>query len=163
MPWTKVTPPVTPINQPTSSTCWYVCLQMLYNWKGKNPAEIKQKLDADPQIFADYWFTNGVAPYNCLQIARCLGLQAAGDGDIDAGVLANALRVHGPYWCAGSWKKGTAHVIVVTGCNPESNEIRYINPWMNLDLSDSLETVDFLNRRGDEWKSTFGSLMYWSS
>lgn len=162
MAWTKVSPDVTPINQPTSTTCWYVCLQMLFNWKKRNPKEILDKLNADPDIFPDYWLTNGVAPANCIQIARCLGLGAAGDGEIDAGVLANALRTHGPYWVAGMWIKGSSHVIVVTACDPDTGRIKYINPWNNFTLTEDTNGIDWLNSRGDIWKSTFGSLMYWS-
>jgi hypothetical protein len=59
------------------------------------------------------------------------------------------------------WQKNSSHVIVVTACNPDTGNIRYINPWMNHDLSDSQSGIDWLNARGDVWKQTLGSLMYW--
>lgn len=162
MAWTNVTPAVKAINQPTSSTCWYVCMQMLYIWKGRDPKEILDKLNADPDIYPEYWLVNGISTYNCLQLARCLGMGCAGDGEADAEVLANALRTHGPYWVAGEWKKGSPHVIVVTGCNPESGKIRLINPWNNYDLSESEDLLENFNNRGKVWGNTFGSMIYWS-
>jgi hypothetical protein len=161
MALTKVSPAVVPINQPTSSTCWYVCLQMLWIWKKKDPKDILTLLNADPDLYPDYWLTNGIAPGDCRPAARALGMGCAGDGDIDAGVLARALRSHGPYWVAGMWVKGHSHVIVVTACDENSGAIRYINPWNNFDLSDSPGDIDWLNSRGDVWKSTFGSCIYW--
>src|SRR5262245_22235499 len=101
MSWFNVHPEVVNIPQPNFSTCWLDCLQMLYVWKGRSADEPYQKLSADPNIFPEYWLSNGVAPDNCLTIARCLGLGCAGDGDVDIGVLANALKQHGPYWVAG--------------------------------------------------------------
>ena len=106
MSWSNVHPEVVNIPQPSASTCWLACLQMLFVWKGRDPGEVMQKLNADPDIFPDYWLSNGVAPDNGRTIARCLGLGCAGDGDADAGVLARALKTYGPYWVAGEWKKG---------------------------------------------------------
>src|SRR5262249_13303443 len=119
MSWTNVHPEVVNIPQPNSSTCWLACLQMLYEWKGLSRHEPLQKPNADTNIYPDYWVSNGIAPDNCLTIARCLGLGCAGDGDADIEVLARALKSHGPYWVAGEWKKGSAHVKVVIGCDPQ--------------------------------------------
>lgn len=161
MAWTTISPKITPLNQPTSSTCWYSCLQMLFIWKGLDPADVYRRLEADPEIFPDYWLQKGVAPYNCIQIARCLGLTGAGEGDADADVLANALTTHGPYWVAGEWKKGSSHVKVVTGVNPSSGKIRLVDPWMNHDLSESEDLLVNFNDRGKVWENTFGSFLYW--
>lgn len=160
MAWQNVHPEVVNIPQPNASTCWLACLQMLFVWKGKDPGEVMQKLNADPNIFPDYWLSNGVAPDNCLTIARCLGLGCAGDGDADAAVLANALKMHGPYWVAGEWKKGYAHVKVVVGCDTQGNSVKLINPWNPIDPVD-YATIDGFNNRGDRWK-VFGTFMYWS-
>lgn len=159
---TKVTPDVDPMNQPTSACCWYTCLQMMFRWKKKDSSKILETMDSSPILFPDYMMKNGIAASECKETAKVLGLQWAGDGKIDADVLANALKVHGPYWVAGEWQKNSPHVIVVTGCNPNSGEIRYINPWMNHDLSDSSGSMSWLNSRGNRWESTDGSLMYWT-
>jgi hypothetical protein len=161
MVFINVHPEVENIPQPTASTCWLACLQMLYVWKGKSPSEVLQTLNADPNIFPDYWLSNGISPDNCLTIARCLGLGCAGDGDADAEVLANALKMHGPYWVAGEWKKGYPHVKVVVGCDPNGGGmVRLINPWNPSDPVD-YATIDGFNNRGTRWK-VFGSFIYWS-
>ena len=159
MSWTNVNPPVTAIHQPTISTCWLACLQMLYVWKGKEPGLVMQTLDADPTIFPDYWKDNGLAPENGRQIARSLGLGCAGDGDMDLDVLDNALRTHGPYWVMGEWKPGYAHVKVIVGCEPKLNLVKLINPWNPSDDED-FNSIEAFNKRGERWK-VFGSFIYW--
>jgi Papain-like cysteine protease AvrRpt2 len=160
MPWTKVSPAVDPINQPTSTSCWYVCLKMLFNWKKRDTSTILTTMDTSPDLYPYYMLENGIAPSECKTTAYTLGMSCAGDGEIDAQVLANALKSHGPYWLAGMWTKNSSHVIVVTGCNPTSGEITYINPWCNYDLSESSGNIDWLNSRGSMWKNTFGSAIY---
>jgi len=160
MAWTYVKPDVINIPQPTASTCWLACLQMLFVWKGRSPDEPLQKLNADPNIFPDFYLKNGLAPEDCVGIARCVGLGCAGDGDADADVLARALQSHGPYWVAGEWKKGAAHVRVVIGCDPDLKMVKLLNPWNPLDDVD-FASIDDFNRRQDRWKK-FGTFMYWS-
>jgi hypothetical protein len=75
-------------------------------------------------------------------------------------VLANALKVHGPYWVAGEWKKGYAHVKVVIGCDPKLGQVKMINPWNPSDPVD-FATIDAFNKRGDKWKIN-GSFLYWT-
>lgn len=157
----KVSPPVAPRNQPTSTTCWYTCLQMLFEWKKKDPSKLIPTMDTSPDLFPYYMLENGIAPSECKPTAKVLGLGYAGDGDTYPDVLANALKSHGPYWVAGMWTKNYSHVIVVTGCDPDTGAIKYINPWCNYDLSESIADVDWLNARGKVWKSTLGSMMYW--
>jgi len=159
MSWTYVHPEVDVISQATASTCWLAALKMLYVWNNRPVNEPLDKLNEDPNIFPDYWLENGLAPDNCLTIARCLGLGCAGDGDADAEVLARALKSHGPYWVAGEWKKGYAHVKVVVGCDPDMGKVKLLNPWNPLDSVDYAD-IDGFNKRGDRWK-VFGSFMYW--
>ena len=159
MAWTNVQPEVNNIPQSTPSTCWLACLKMLYVWKGKSADEPLAALNADPNIFPDEWLGTGVAPDNCLTIARCLGLGHAGDGDIDINYLGAALKQHGPYWAAGEFKKGYAHVKVIVGVNPELNQIKLINPWNPIDPVD-YSSAEAFNARGARWKVD-GSLMYW--
>jgi Papain-like cysteine protease AvrRpt2 len=149
------------LNQPTSTSCWYTCLTMLFKWKKRDAGTILSKMDQSPNLYPSYMLENGIAPSECKETAKMLGLGYAGDGEIDAQALADALKSHGPYWVAGMWQKNSSHVIVVTACNPDTGNIRYINPWMNVDLSDTVSNIDWLNKRGDVWKQTLGSLMYW--
>ena len=160
MSWSYVHPEVVYIAQPNVSTCWLACLSMLYVWKGRSADEPLQQLNADPDIFPDYWVSNGLAPDNCLTIARSLGLGCAGDGDVDIDVLARAIKQHGPYWVCGEWKKGSPHVKVVTGCSPDLNQVRMFNPWNPSDPVD-FASIEDCNKRGDRWK-VFGSFMYWN-
>lgn len=170
MSMTKVSPDVVPQNQNSRAACWYFCLRMMFQWKKdggdttKDPEKIIELMAKSAQLFPelmrDSW---GIAPDECRETARCLGLTATGDGDIDAGVLENTLRTKGPIWIAGDWGQGN-HVIVVTGCEASSGKIRYINPWQNLSLSDSPGTISWLNdreRNGNLWKSCDASIMTW--
>jgi hypothetical protein len=161
MGWVNVQPDVPFVAQPTASICWLACLQMLYLWKGKGKSEPLDTLNADPNVWPDYWLENGIAPENCLTIARCLGLGRAGDGDADIGALANALKTHGPYWVVGEWKKNSPHVKVITGVDVAANQIKLLNPWNPIDNTDFNSIEDF-NNRGTRWK-VLGSFMYWSS
>ncbi|HYJ91188.1 MAG TPA: papain-like cysteine protease family protein [Pyrinomonadaceae bacterium] len=160
MAWTDVTPTVIPIHQPNPSTCWLACLQMLYVWRGKTADQVLTDLNNDPDVFPDEWLSSGISPENCLTIARSLKLGCAGDGDADSDVLANALKMHGPYWVVGEWKSGSPHVKVVVGCDPAAQMVKLINPWNPIDDTD-FASIDKFNNRGARWK-VFGSFMYWS-
>ena len=164
----KVTPEVKPRNQPTSTTCWLTCFQMLFQWKidkgqGSYSADkggILAAIDKSQNLFPYYMETAGIAPGECKETAKMLGLRWAGGGDIDAQALHNALKSHGPYWVAGNWGSGS-HVIMVTACNPDTGSIRYIDPWKNYSLSDSSGTISWLNGRSDVWRNCDASLIYW--
>ena len=160
MAWTYVTPEVTCISQPNASTCWLACLQMLYVWKGKGIGEPYAALGADADADPDYWKDNGISPDNCITIARALGLGRAGDGDADITYMAAALKSHGPYWVTGEWIKGSPHVKVIVGVNPDLNQIKLLNPWNPVDPVDFNSIEDF-NKRGTRWK-VLGSFMYFN-
>lgn len=162
MGWSKCSPDVKPRTQPTSTTCWYSCLQMLFEWKGKDTASIISTMDSSPNLFPDYMLKNGIAPSECKETAKSLGMRWAGDGELDAGYFAEAIKKNGPYWVAGMWRKGFSHVIVVTAVDPDQGKIKYVDPWMNHDLSESNGTMSWLNDRGKIWKETDGSLIYWA-
>ena len=160
MGWTNVQPDVTCISQPNASTCWLACLQMLYVWKGKQASEPYAKLEASADVYPEPWLQIGIAPENCLTIARTLGLGCAGDGDLDISFLAAALKSHGPYWVTGEWIPKSPHVKVIVGVNPELDQIKMLNPWNPVDNTDFASAADF-NKRGSRWK-VLGSFMYWS-
>ena len=148
MAWTNVHPEVMNIPQSTPATCWLACLKMIYVWKGRSADEPYEKLNADPNIFPDEWLSLGVSPDNCLTIAKSLGLGHAGDGDADITYLAAALKQHGPYWVAGEFIPGRAHVKVVGGAGPERNQVKLVNPWNPIDPVDYC-TIEKFNARGD--------------
>jgi hypothetical protein len=78
-------------------------------------------------------------------------------------VLEDTLRTKGPIWIAGDWGLGN-HVIVITGCEPATGKIRFINPYQNLGGTDSPGTISWLNDReknGNLWKSCDASIMTW--
>lgn len=164
---TKASPDVKPVNQPTKASCWYACFRVLFQWKqdkgdtSKDPDKILEMMDKSPNLYPymmkDSW---GIDAGECRETARYLGLKAAGDGEIDASVLAEVIKTHGPVWVAGNWGSGS-HVIVVTSVDPEDGRIRYINPYQNVGLKDSAGTVSWLNERGSTWKNCDASVMYW--
>lgn len=163
----KVSPEVKPRNQPLSTCCWLTCFEMLFEWK-KKTTDILAKMDESPNLFPYYMKNAGMAPGECRETARYLGLKCGG-GEIEASVLVDCLKQHGPMWVAGDWAKGAdpsmkgdhSHVIVVTGCDPDDGRIKYINPYSNLDLSESSGTVSWLTKRSSQWKNCDASVMYW--
>lgn len=163
----KVSPSVTPQMQPSGTSCWLTCLEMLYTWKNdkgdksKKISSILPDMDKSPNLYPYYMQDAGIAPGECRETARMLGLGCAGDTKIiDAKILADALRMHGPLWIAGRWYMNCDHVIVVTGCNPETGKIKYVNPWRNYGCKDSDGTVGWLSERGDDWTGCDASVMY---
>lgn len=159
----KVSPAVNPRNQRLSTTCWLTCLQMIFEWKGKDASEdnILTKMDASPNLFPYYMRDAGISPGECKETAKMLGLRWSGDGEIEASVLHDLMVQRGPIWIAGIWRRGYSHVLVVTGVDKDGGKIRYIDPWENYGLTDSPGTVSWLSSRGDVWKSCDASIMYW--
>jgi len=157
----KVSPAVSPRNQETTSCCWLTCLEMLFDWKKKDTSSILSKMDASPNLFPYYMKDHGIAPGECKETAKMLGLKWAGDGDFEGGTLYDILKSYGPVWVAGQWISGYNHVIVVTAVDKEDNRISIVNPWKNYDLSESPRTIDWLNARGSVWKNCDASIMYW--
>lgn len=170
----KVSPDVTPRNQPLATCCWLTCLEMLFIWKAnkgdktKDYTKIMELMDASPNLFPETMKNKGIAPGECRETARYLGLQC-GTGNIEASVLHDCLKMHGPMWVAGDWVQGAdesekedhSHVIVVTACDPTDGRIRYINPWKNYTLEDSPGTVSWLTARSKKWINCDASVMYW--
>ncbi|MBS1795442.1 MAG: hypothetical protein JSS81_16420 [Acidobacteria bacterium] len=172
----KVSPAVKARKQPLATCCWLTCLEMLFIWKNdkgdksKDASAILEQMDKSPNLFPYDMKNSGIAPGECRETSRQLGLQC-GSGDIEADVLHKCLQMHGPMWVAGDWVQGAnenvkqkedhSHVIVVTGCDPESGKIKFINPWQNLDLSESDGTVAWLTARAGKWKNCDASVMYW--
>lgn len=163
----KVSPDVKPKTQQLSTTCWLSCLEMLFAWK-KDTRDILSTMDQSPRLFPYYMKTAGIAPSECRETARQLGLQC-GSGAIEAKILKDCLAMHGPMWIAGDWVKGSdpdvtddnSHVIVVTACDPDDGKIKFINPWQNNDLSESSGTVSWLTKRSSKWKNCDAGVMYW--
>jgi len=168
MSWTKAAPDVFPIRQILKTECWLSCLIMMFQWKrnkgdtSKNPDEICRLIDRSPNLWSDYMVKNGIAPGECRETARQLGLRAAGDGEIYPEFLADVLRKHGPLWIAGRWYQDCDHVMVVTACNPELDKVRVLNPWNNFSGEETEGTMRWLNARGSVWKNCDASIMYWS-
>ena len=163
----KVSPDVKPLNQAAYTTCWLACLEMMVQWKNdagdytKSKSQIRNRIDKDTDYWADDLIDNGIHPRECAQVARALGMQPTGAGDYTPGILYDLISRKGPLWVGGMWLQGMSHAIVITGCNPENGAIKIINPWRNVDLTESPRTVSWLNARGTLWKSYEGSVMYW--
>lgn len=163
----KVSPDVRPRNQAKSTNCWLSCFEMMFQWKrekgdaSKNPAQICDLIDRSPNLWSDYMTTHGIATYECREAGRMLGMICAGDGEIYAEHLHQVLKYYGPVWIAGRWYLNCDHVIVVTGCDPATGKIKFVNPWKNVSLEESSGTIGWLNQRGSEWKSCDASVMYW--
>ena len=88
----KVNPEVSPRNQPTSTTCWLTCLQMLFQWKidkgqtsySADKDSILAAMDQSPNLYPYYMEKAGIAPGECKETAKMLGLRWSGGGDNEA-------------------------------------------------------------------------------
>lgn len=156
-------------NQQLSTSCWLTCLEMLFAWKGKNPNNILETMDQSPNLFPYYMKDNGIAASECKETAKMLGLCYAGDtGVIDAGILTSILQKHGPILINGYYSLVNSttpgrhhHAILVTGCDPSENKIRYIDTFKNYMLEDSPQSISWLQDRRQPWISCDASMMYW--
>lgn len=167
MAMVKVAPEVAAECQKSKAACWYSCLRMLFKWKNakgdstKKVDKILETLDQSPRLYPwemrDSW---GIDANECREVARLLGLTATGDGELDAGAMAEVLKKRGPVWVAGDWGRGS-HVIVVTACDPDDGRIRIINPYENWEGSETPWTMTDLNKRGSLWRNCDASVMYW--
>ena len=165
----KVSPAVKPRSQSLGTSCWLSCLEMLYIWKNdkgdrtKNIDEILSKMDESPDLYPYYMqTTTGMFPSQYRPTARMLGLGCSGDTEtIDAKLLKTMLQKHGPLMIGGKFSKGHSHAIVVTGCDPETGNIRYVDPWNNYTLEESPQTVKWLEDRGSSWTNCDASILYW--
>ncbi|MDQ3800862.1 MAG: C39 family peptidase [Acidobacteriota bacterium] len=163
----KISPAIKPLRQVVSSTCWLTCLEMMVQWKNdqgdmsKKKWEIRSKIDSDTDYWSDYLADEGIAPGECYQVARALGMQPTGAGDYTKEILYDLISKKGPLWVGGHWYGNSAHVIVVTGVDPQSGKIKIADPYNNFDLSEGDRDVGWLNARGKHWKSYEGTVMYW--
>ncbi len=164
----KVTPNVVPQMQPSGACCWLTCLEMLYIWKNnkgdksKKVGSILADMDQSPNLFPYYMKDAGIAPGECRETARMLKLGCSGDTSvIDAQILTSMLKSHGPLWIAGRWYMECDHVIVITGCDPDTGKIKFVNPWKNYSGEESDGTVGWLSKRGNAWTNCDASIMYW--
>jgi hypothetical protein len=58
---------------------------MLFKWKSRDAGTILSKMDQSPNLYPSYMLENGIAPSECKETAKMLGLGYAGDGEICAG------------------------------------------------------------------------------
>jgi|SRR4028119_1785531 hypothetical protein len=162
----KVSPQVTPLTQRLPTCCWLTSLEMMFLWKAakggakKNEDQILQAMDASPHLYPYYMRDFGIAPTECKETAKMLGLRWSGDGDFTAEILHEMLKNYGPIWIAGKWYQNYSHVRVITGCEVGSGKVKYLDP-LEPSGKESNGTITSLNARGSEWKNCDASVMYW--
>ncbi len=162
----KVSPSIQVKTQALATTCWLTCLEMLFQWKkdkgdsSKDKSQICNIIDEKTQFFSSIMVEKGIGTNECASVARALGMQPTGTGDYTRDILYDLVSKKGPLFVAGKWG-GSSHVILVTGCSNDSDEIKIVDPWKNYDLSESDSNLTWLNSRGSTWKGTEGSVMYW--
>jgi hypothetical protein len=161
MAWYTVKPSVQARAQRTSAECWLACLEMLFTWKGKDETRICDVIDQKTSLDSDYLKKNGIAPSECYEVAKALGLRWSGGGDIAADVLEGALKQHGPYFAGGAWRMHKSHAILLTAVDKDQDKIKYINP-MEPSGQETTATIDWFNdNRGSAWKQSASGFLYW--
>jgi hypothetical protein len=149
--------------QRDAAQCWLACLEMMFVWKKKDETKICDLIDAKTGLDSDFLKKNGILPSECMEVAKALGLQWSGGGDIEADVLDRALKGHGPYFAGGQWSQKQAHAILLTGVNTDADKLQFINP-MEPSGQPTPGTFQWFNdHRGTAWKQSGSGFLYWPS
>lgn len=161
------------IAQHNSSTCWFASFQMVYQWKGRNRAEVKKRIssaqtnqqrDAEPPI-ADFGYmsAHGIGKADLVPCAKALRMEWGGGESKKIGIAAllYVLDTCGPIWIAGRWNSGN-HVIVLTGARRSKTDmVIYRNPWTQYGGGkENNKPLRWLNDGRGPWKQWLGSIMH---
>lgn len=121
----------TGFGQQTAESCWYASYAILWSWKQRPQASIRERIKKARLDFDDY-FANGLPVSDFPKTRAALGLVGWGGGNAyalasDLDDMAHRIKVYGPLWCAVS--RPSAHVIVLVGADPAGNLVHVLNPW----------------------------------
>lgn len=112
--------------QANAKCCWLACYQMLYGWRGRPSSEAVQRaqnsgLNTSDALYEDQWGkarnAMGLISY------RVSYLTESFDN------LSYILNKHGPMWCAGNFLQGSPHAIVISGFDPNNQQLRINDPY----------------------------------
>lgn len=105
------------IKQEKQKSCWHASARMIWAFK------FQQSINPLNNLFAS---NTGISPSQFSTLAGQLGLESVPSINMSYSwtALAELLNRHGPLWAAGHWY-GAAHVVVITGVDPQGNV--YIN------------------------------------
>lgn len=114
------------IGQANAKCCWLACYQMLYGWKGRSTGEppsraSKAGISTTSGLYSDQW---GKA-------RNAMGLTSYRVGYLKESFdnLTYVLDKCGPMWCAGDFLNGSGHAIVISGYNPDNQQLRVNDPY----------------------------------
>mgnify|MGYP002336459182 CR=1 FL=1 len=162
---------MTPKAQRLSTLCWLTCFEMLFTWKGLDPAEIIPELKAGG-IDTDEAFKTGLKLNQNLKAAKALGMGATGLGQsVSAWDLKERLKMS-PIWTCGKWTAANnTHIVVVVGASEST--VEYYDPWYDVgpwEVSDKKSRgFDwFVHGNGKDVKGTdyatgWYQLIYWKA
>jgi ABC-type bacteriocin/lantibiotic exporter with double-glycine peptidase domain len=106
--------------QAKANTCWHASALMIWRyWQGVTSRH------GPMNTLMNKWDSNNtIQAQEFIQLARTVGLKGLKKNSSHTSTtLVEALRKHGPLWCAGYWY-GPGHIIVLTGVN---NDTIYLN------------------------------------
>lgn len=117
--------------QQTAESCWYAAYAILWSWKQRPLASIRERIEKAGLDFDDY-YNNGLPVEDFPKTRSALGLVGWGGGNAfalagDLDDMAHRIKVYGPLWCAVS--RPSAHVVVLVGADPDGGLIHILNPW----------------------------------
>lgn len=108
--------------QQKSNTCWHAAALMIWYY-----SQGKTGRAGPMNSLTDQWSKNNpIRPPEFIRLARNVGLLPLANTthvSLSASFLEEALKRHGPIWCAGYWY-GVGHIIVLTGV---ANDIVFLN------------------------------------
>lgn len=136
---------MTPKAQQTASLCWLTCMQMLFVWKGRDPAEIIPALKG-AGIDTDDAMKTGLKLKDNRKAGKALGMGATGFGQSLSPYDLKERLKQSPVWTCGKWSNANnTHIVVVTGASDST--IEYYDPWYDVGPWE----VSELKSRSSDW------------
>lgn len=131
-----VDPPVDPITQADTKTCWAAAGAMLWGWKQRQSMTIPTALDQIGSGWREKFDANTpLTPGEVISFTKAIGLVAEGPASYTAAGIAGLLNRHGPLWVIGDdaiENNHLTHVRIVTGIHgddaPEGTKVTVIDP-----------------------------------
>ena len=181
----KAAPAVAMIQQVNNATCWLASCRMMYQWKNPNYTPVYDEADdpelenppkdvvlrklydkaqTDATVDLWTWMLDGIGLSDAIALARAMGMQWGGGGQLEAWQFADAIKQWGPLLAIGSWNT-RSHVLVVTGAEKTddfgtdtTHKLLLNNPWPN---GMQKASVNWYNKGMGVWENISGQNMHW--
>lgn len=142
--------------QSSNESCWYAAYCMLFDWKQKPTAQVRERIEkATPKLdYADFW-KKGLPDDKYNEVRWCLGLSGYRRAYFsqlvdDLDYLGKLMKDYGPFWVALSVP--SEHAVVLCGVDVAKGQLRIMNPTSDLGSAQSqkMSAAEFKRRLGSK-------------